>query len=188
MDFFTIAIEFTVIGFGILSAIDMGSRLGFLAAGKAIAPTAPRPDSAKPAPATFAPIDVVTTGYIGDMQEIEPAPEVDALSSEADYYASDWDGTPVYDSPMDGWIGVSYTRSAHPTRSRSLSDLIRKEVARPKDGIVAKVDHTFDLPNSIRELRQYIRDNGLQSAIKAQVGKSVSKATKSELIAALGAI
>lgn len=44
------------------------------------------------------------------------------------------------------------------------------------------------LPNSIRGIRQYIRDNGLQAAIKEHLGKTVSRATKAELVEVLAAI
>lgn len=44
------------------------------------------------------------------------------------------------------------------------------------------------LPSSIRGLRQYIRDNSLQESVKAQLGKSVSKATKGELLGVLAVI
>lgn len=44
------------------------------------------------------------------------------------------------------------------------------------------------LPNSIRGLRDYIRANGLQTAIKQHLGKTVSRATKAELLTVLEAI
>jgi hypothetical protein len=41
------------------------------------------------------------------------------------------------------------------------------------------------LPSSIRGLREYIRERGLQSHVKARAGKSVSKCSKQELLQAI---
>lgn len=46
-------------------------------------------------------------------------------------------------------------------------------------------DFKTPLPTKIRELRDYIRANNLQSVVKEFTGKSVSSCTKDELIAAI---
>ncbi|NJN74443.1 MAG: hypothetical protein HC799_17440 [Limnothrix sp. RL_2_0] len=43
----------------------------------------------------------------------------------------------------------------------------------------------IELPDSIRGLRDFVRENGLQSAIKGITGKSVSSLKKAELIEAV---
>lgn len=182
MDIFTIAIDLTVVSFGILAAIDLGSRLGTMAAKKAVTDTITPVTTSRPVQRPTAPAEytVEYIAYCGETHTIEP--------------------TPVAPQPStDGWMKVdAWERPMPPRRilgdviksksANKLSDLIRSEAVRPKDGVVDKVDHTFNLPTSIRGLRQYVRDNGLQKAVKAHLGKTISKATKDELIAALGTI
>ena len=42
-----------------------------------------------------------------------------------------------------------------------------------------------ELPTKIRELRDYIRSNNLQAVVKERIGKTVSKCSKDELMAAI---
>jgi hypothetical protein len=182
MDIFTIAIEFTVIGFAALTAIDLGSRLGAMAAKKAVTDTITPATTSRPIQRPTAPAEytVEYIAYCGETHTIKPAPVTTQFTTD------DWMEANAWERPMPPRriLGdVIKSKSAN-----KLSDLIRSEAARPKDGIVDKVDHTFNLPANIRGLRQYVRDNGLQAAVKAQLGKTVSKATKDELIAALGTI
>ena len=44
-----------------------------------------------------------------------------------------------------------------------------------------EVTPAIELPNSIRGLRQFVRENSLQDAIREVTGRSVSKLNKSEL-------
>ena len=46
---------------------------------------------------------------------------------------------------------------------------------------VLEVIEVIELPDSIRGLRQFVRENTLQAAIKEIAGKSVSNLTKDEL-------
>ena len=182
MDFFTIAIDSIVIGFGILTAIDLGSRLGAMAAKKAVTATATPAPVSQPVQRPTAPAEYTGeyVAYCGETHTIEPTPVAPQPSTDGWMEADAWE-RPL---PPRRILGdVIKSKSAN-----KLSDLIRSEVDRPKTGTVAKVDHTFNLPTSIRGIRQYIRDNGLQAAVKAQLGKTVSKATKEELLVALGTI
>ena len=184
MDIFTIAIDLTVVSFGILAAIDLGSRLGAMAAKKAVTDTITpvtisRPVQRPTAPAEYA---IEYVAYCGEVRTIEPAPVATQSTTDG------WMEVDAWERPMPPRRILGDVIKSKGDRPNNLSDLIRSEAARPKDGIVDKVDHTFNLPTSIRGLRQYVRDNGLQKTVKAKLGKTVSKATKDELIAALGTI
>jgi hypothetical protein len=50
---------------------------------------------------------------------------------------------------------------------------------------IAQSTTPSELPTKIRELRDYIRANKLQSVVKERIGKTVSKCSKDELMAAI---
>lgn len=169
--FFTYAIEITVIAMGAMMALDIGTRIataymsavtGRTTASGAITPAPQDDEPQRPtAPAEYV---VEYVGYYGDTRTIAPAPVAVAMV-------------------------VDDTSPKVKRESRStLADMMRSEAARPKDGIVERLDHTFNLPDTIRGLRQYVRDNNLQKHVKTYTGKTVSRATKAELLEALANI
>ena len=190
---FTYAIETVIIAMAALMAIDFGTRLGTAAHNARITASGtntPAPQNNAPQRST-APAEYIVeyVGYNGAAHSITPEKVSEPLSTE------------LVGGTTNGWLDVIEAERPMPPRRilgdvikskgdrpNKLSDLIRTEAARPKDGIVNRTDHTYDLPDSIRGLRQYVRDNKLQKHIKEHTGKTVSRATKSELLTALAKI
>lgn len=194
---FTYAIETVIIAMAALMAIDFGTRLGTAAHNARITASGtntPTPQNNAPqAPLPPAEYIVEYVGYNGAAHSITPAVTPQKVSKPRT--------TELVGGTTSGWLDVIEAERPMPPRRilgdvikskgdrpNKLSELIRTEAARPKDGIVNRTDHTYDLPDSIRGLRQYVRDNGLQKHIKEHTGKTVSRATKSELLTALAKI